>query len=294
MITEQHQQLSIRRQCELLDIHRSGLYYQPACESKLNLELMEQIDRIYMKRPFYGSPRMTFTLQQMGYGVNHKRIERLMRMMDIQAIYPKPRTTNPNTAHKVYPYLLRDLIILGPNHVWCSDITYIPVRGGYLYLVAIMDWYSRYVLSWELSNSLAVTFCLMALEASLTNAIPIIMNTDQGCQFTGKEFTGKLLDNNINISMDGRGRALDNVFIERLWRSLKYEEVYLKGYEDGRHAWEGINNWIEFYNHERPHSSLNNRTPHEIYASKELVGLSTKNGSYPHDNNNNGNISIKK
>lgn len=268
LIEPQHKKLSMRRQCSLLEVHRSGLYYQPVKDSPYNLELMNQIDGLYTKRPYYGIPRITFALQQMGYKVNHKRIKRLMQRMGLQAIYPKPRTSEPHPGHTVYPYLLRNLAITEPDQVWCSDITYIPMHGGYIYLVAIMDWYSRYVLSWELSNSLSVTFCLRALEQAFDQSLPGIMNTDQGSQFTAHEFVNKLLNQHIRVSMDGRGRALDNIFIERLWRSLKYEEVYLKGYEDGLEAWEGIGDWIAFYNKQRPHRSLNNHTPEKFYKGK--------------------------
>jgi putative transposase len=268
MIETANNKISIRRQCELLELHRSGYYHQPATETPLNVSLMKQIDSIYTLRPYYGVPRITYELNRQGYQVNHKRIERLMKKMGIQAIYSKPRTTTRHPDHKVYPYLLRNMAITYPDQVWCSDITYIPLQQGYLFLVAIMDWYSRYVINWELSNSLSVIFCLQALEAALEKARPQIMNTDQGSQFTANTFTEMLEKQDIRISMDGRGRAVDNVFIERLWRSLKYEEVYLKSYEDGKAAWQGINDWIEFYNYQRPHSSLGYYPPFEIYKVK--------------------------
>lgn len=268
MIEATNNKVSIRRQCELLGLHRSGYYYQPATEAPLNLEIMNKIDGIYTSCPFYGIPRITYELHKKGYNVNHKRIERLMGKMGIQAIYPKPCTSTPHPDHKVYPYLLRNLSITSPDQVWCSDITYIPLQRGYLYLVAIMDWFSRYVISWELSNSLSVVFCLQALESALEKAYPQIMNTDQGSQFTATSFINVLEKQDIRISMDGRGRAMDNIFIERLWRSLKYEEVYLKSYEDGKEAWKGINDWMDFYNHQRPHSSLGFNSPYEVYSTK--------------------------
>lgn len=237
-------------------------------ESEENLHLMRIIDELYLKRPFYGVPRMTHWLREWGYVVNHKRVERLMRVMGLQAVVPGPHTSRPHPQHRVYPYLLRGLKILAPDEVWCADITYLPMRRGYLYLVAVMDWFSRYVLSWELSNSLEAAFCLEALDRALMGARPDIFNTDQGSQFTSEEFTGRLQSAGIRISMDGRGHVADNVFIERLWRSVKYEEVYLQDYADGIEAREGLERYFRFYNTERPHQSLRDRTPAEWYFGR--------------------------
>ncbi|HLC15939.1 MAG TPA: IS3 family transposase [Thermodesulfovibrionia bacterium] len=227
MIELNHEQLSIRRQCDLLGLNRASLYYQPVPESKENLHLMRLIDEQYLKTPFFGSRRMTAWLAWEGYFVNRKRVQRLMRLMGIEAVYSRPHTSKANPSHKVYPYLLRDLDIVRPNQVWSTDITYIPMPRGYMYLVAIIDWYSRYVLSWKLSNTMDVGFCLDALEEALKLGKPTIFNSDQGSQFTSLEFTGRLEAEEIAISMDGRGRALDNIFVERLWRSVKYEDIYI-------------------------------------------------------------------
>jgi putative transposase len=256
-----HGVLSLRRQCELLGLSRGSWYYEPEVETTENLKLMRRIDEQYLATPFFGSRRMALEL-----GVNRKRVQRLMRRMGLEAIYPKPRTTLRNLEHKIYPYLLRDLAIERPNQVWSSDITYIPLRGGYLYLTAILDWYSRYVLAWRLSNTLDGAFCLEALEESLQHARPEIFNTDQGAQFTSLAFTGCLESHGIAISMDGRGRALDNVFVERLWRSVKYEEVYLKDYQDAWHAESSLDEYFEFYDHRRRHQALDYRTPAEVYG----------------------------
>ncbi len=226
---------------------------------------MELIDRQYVKTPFYGSRKMVVHLACKGYKVNRKRVQRLMRLMDIHAIYPKRDLSRKRKEHKIYPYLLKGANIDRSNFVWSSDITYIPLKQGYLYLVAIIDWYSRYVLSWRLSNTLDVSFCIEALEEAFEKGRPIIFNTDQGSQFTSKEFTQMLLNKDIKISMDGRGRAFDNIFIERLWRTVKYEDVYLKGYETGKDLKMGLDDYFPFYNNERYHQSLNNRTPYEIH-----------------------------
>jgi putative transposase len=228
---------------------------------------MNEIDKIYTDKPFYGLPRIMDELSVRGYHYNHKRVERLMRLMGIQAVTPGPHTSRPHPEHTKYPYLLRNIKITHPNHVWCSDITYIPMCRGFFYLVAVMDWYSRYVLSWELSNTLDASFCVSALNTSLDTVVPEIFNTDQGAQFTGNEFTDTLKENNIRISMDGRGRALDNIFIERLWWSLKYENVYLHEYTDGISLHKGLTEYFTFYNEERRHSSLDNKTPAEMYFS---------------------------
>jgi putative transposase len=224
-----HETLSVRRQCQLLDIHRSQLYYEPVPETEENLRLMRLIDEQHLKTPFWGSRNMlVFASKQIGRPVNRKKIQRLMRLMGLEGIAPGPSTTKRHPSHKVYPYLLRDIVVDRPNQVWCSDITYLPLRRGFLYLVAVMDWYSRHVLSWRLSNSMDVEFCLAALDEALEQGIPEIFNTDQGVQFTSRAYTERLFARGIEISMDGRGRALDNVFIERLWRSLKYEDIYRK------------------------------------------------------------------
>ena len=224
---------SIRRQCRLAGISRTSHYYEPAVETKENLLLMRLIDEQYLRHPEFGYPRMTYWLQDQGYRVNHKRVARLMRIMGIQAITPGPHTSKSAPEHKIYPYLLRNVSIDQVGQVWSADITYIPMQSGFMYLAAVIDWYSRYVLAWELSNSMESLFCVDALKQALTQGHPEIFNTDQGTQFTSEAFTGVLLDKNITISMDGRGRALDNVFIERLWWTVKYEEIYQKSYKDG-------------------------------------------------------------
>ena len=261
--------LSKSDQCRLLELSRSSFYYQLQAESEFNLYLMGLIDQQYTKQPFYGARQMTQYLRRQGCKVNHKRVERLMRKMGIMAIYPKPHTSVKDEDHKVYPYLLRDLPIVYSNQVWCADITYVKMRHGFLYLIAIMDWFSRYVLSWALSNTLDVHFCMEALEKALAIAIPEIFNTDQGCQFTSNPFTGLLTKHNVRISMDGRGRAFDNIFIERLWRTVKYEEIYLHDYQDGIEAYFALDKYFRFYNEERTHSSLDYKTPAEVYYSQD-------------------------
>jgi putative transposase len=239
---------------------RSTSYYRPTGESAENLALMRRIDEQYLRIPFYGSRKLAVVL-----GVNRKRIQRLMRVMGIEAIYPKRRTTWPGAGHKIYPYLLRNMDVTQPDQVWASDITYVPLRHGFMYLVAVMDWYSRYVLSWRLSNTLTGSFCLEALDEALTRAKPEIFNSDQGSQFTATAFTSRLESRGIAISMDGRGRAIDNVFIERLWRSVKYEEVYLRDYTDGWHAEASLAAYFRLYDDERIHQALGYRTPAEVY-----------------------------
>jgi len=251
-----------------LGLPRSSWYYKPQEVASDDLELMRRIDEQYTLTPFYGIRRMTVSLHQQGHRVNHKRVQRLMRLMGIEAIYPKPRLSRRDEQHKVFPYLLRDLKIERPNQVWASDITYIRLRRGFVYLVAIMDWFSRYVLSWEVSITLDVSFCLAALEWALRTATPDIFNTDQGSQFTSESFTQMLLAHDIEISMDGRGRALDNIFVERLWRTVKYEEVYLKDYDDLSDAIESLRSFFLFYNRERIHQSLGYRTPEAVYFEK--------------------------
>jgi putative transposase len=271
MVKIGHGKLSIVRQCLLLNISRSGLYYVPKGVSAYNLALMEEIDRAFTQWPFLGVRQMRDYLILQGYRAGKKRIRRLMRLMGLEPIYQKPRTSLPHPEHKRYPYLLRDTTINRPDQVWCADITYLPMRKGFLYLVVIMDWYSRKVLSWRLSNTMDTDFCVSALEEALKKyGQPAIFNTDQGSQFTSLVFTKVLQDKGINISMDSRGRWLDNVFIERLWRSLKYENVYLNAYETGSEARAGIGQWIDFYNQIRPHSKLGGITPNMCYEQKLL------------------------
>jgi putative transposase len=258
-------ELSVVRQCELLGLNRSSVYYRPVGESALNLELMHVIDQQYTETPFYGSRRMTAWLQRQGYDVNRKRVQRLMRLMGIEAIYPRPNTSRPNEEHKIYPYLLRDVAIVRPNQVWATDITYIRMRHGFIYLVAILDWFSRYVVSWQLSNSLDQFFCLEALDTALSTARPEIFNSDQGCQFTSNNFTQRLLAADIRISMDGRGRCFDNIFTERLWRTVKYEEVYIHDYDDMSDAYTHLHRYWLFYNNERLHQALDYKTPREVH-----------------------------
>jgi putative transposase len=258
-------ELSVIRRCDLVGLPRSSYYYTAAEETALNLELMRLLDEEYTRHPFYGSRRMVEWLRTQNHEVNRKRVRRLMRTMGIEAIYPKPRLSVADKEHEKYPYLLSGLAITRPNQVWSADITYVRMRRGFIYLVAIIDWYSRYVLAWETSNTLDTTFCLAALEAAMQQGQPDIFNTDQGCQFTSKNFTGALKSRKVQISMDGRGRALDNVFIERLWRSVKYEEVYLKDYVEVVDAVTGIDAYLGFYNHERPHQSLGYKTPWQVH-----------------------------
>lgn len=256
------------RQCELLGVSRSGYYYKPATESELNLLLMRLMDEHYTRFPYYGSPRMTAWLCREGYQVNHKRVERLLRKMGIEGICPKRNLSKGSDEHKKYPYLLKGLEIDHPDCVWCSDITYIRMKRGFVYLVAVMDWYSRYVLSWEISNTMDTQFCMEALEKALSRSKPKIFNTDQGVQFTSDQFTSRLLNEDIRISMDGKGRAFDNIMIERLWRSVKYDEVYLKDYETVLEALVGIGNYFSTYNNERLHQSLAYCTPAEVYLGR--------------------------
>ncbi|MFO7936449.1 MAG: IS3 family transposase [Kiritimatiellia bacterium] len=262
---ERNKKYSIRRQCDLAGVSRSTFYHAPVVESEKNLRIMRLIDEQYLLNPEYGSPRMTDWLRDNGWKVNHKRVERLMRVMGIQAITPGPHTSTPCPGHKIYPYLLRDLEITRVNQVWGTDITYIPMKSGFLYLAAVIDWFSRYVLAWELSNTLESSFCINALNSALRTGTPDIFNSDQGSQFTSEEFTSVLLGRKIQISMDGRGRALDNVFTERLWWSVKYENVYPNCYSTGRALAYGLKNYFGYYNDERKHSSLGKKTPAEIY-----------------------------
>ncbi|MDI6794839.1 MAG: IS3 family transposase [bacterium] len=264
MVDKEHPCISITRQAELLGISRSTLYYQPKIDQQ-DLQLMQLIDEQYTKTPFYGSRRIAKELTRQGHHVNRKRVQRLMRLMGLEAIYPRPSLSKPHPDHIIYPYLLRGVKITRPNQVWSADITYIRLRQGWVYLVAVMDWYSRYVFSWELSTSLESDFCVKALEKALVLGKPDIFNTDQGAQFTSGDFTGTLKAQGIQISMDGRGRAIDNIFTERLWRSLKYEEVYLHEYVSVKEARQGIAKYFTFYNQQRLHQSLNYSTPKEVY-----------------------------
>lgn len=262
----EHQAISIRRQCELLGVNRASLYYRPLGESEENLRLMRRIDEQYTRTPFYGSRRMAVWLrEEKKTEVNRKRVARLMQVMGLEAVYPKPKLSQPGESHKIYPYLLRDVKVQRVNQVWSTDITYIRMAQGFCYLVAVMDWYSRFVLSWSLSLTMEMEFCLEALASALRRARPEIFNSDQGSQFTSERFTSKLEKRGILISMDGRGRCFDNIFIERLWRSLKHEEVYLKEYQLVSEARSGIERWLDFYNHRRPHQSLGYRTPAAVY-----------------------------
>jgi putative transposase len=267
LVERDHGEISVRRQCDLLGVNRSGLYYRPLGESEENVRLMQLIDREYTRHPFKGSRRMVLWLGEQGHQVNRKRVSRLMEVMGIEAIYPKPRLSQPGEGHKIFPYLLRGVEVKRVNQVWSTDITYIPMAAGFLYLVAVMDWFSRYVLSWALSPTMELDFCLEALRRALRRGRPEIFNSDQGSQFTSEKFTGVLEGRGIAVSMDGRGRCLDNIFIERLWRSLKYEEVYLRDYARVSDARAGIGNWFRFYNQQRPHQSLGNRTPAELYRA---------------------------
>jgi putative transposase len=267
MIDPNHLRLSIVKHGSLMSVSRSSFYYQGKGESPFNLTLMRLIGEQWLKTPFFGSRRMAKYLRGKGYNASRKRVRRLMRKMGIQAIYPKPRTTRPKKKNPVYPYLLRNLVIDRPNQVWCSDITYLPMENGFMYLVAVMDWHSRKVLSWGLSNTLEPDFCVAALEDAIADyGTPVIFNTDQGSQFTSSAFTDVLQDNDIKISMDGKGAWMDNIFIERLWWSLKYECVYINEFEDVKALRKGLDTWIDFYNSKRPHSSLDDRTPHEAYT----------------------------
>jgi putative transposase len=265
LIEPEHPAISIRRQCELVGLNRASYYYTAATESALNLELMRCIDEQYLLTPFYGRQRMTAHLRRLGYAVNGKRIQRLLQLMGLQAIYPKRRTTIGSAGHRIYPYLLRGVEIVRPNQVWSTDITYVPMVRGFMYLTAIIDWYSRYVLAWQLSNTLDGHFCRDALQQALTIGCPQVFNTDQGTQFTAQAFTAILEAASIAISMDGRGRAHDNIFIERFWRTVKYEDIYLKEYNTVPALSAGLGDYFTFYNQTRLHQSLGYRTPAEVY-----------------------------
>jgi len=258
----------VSQQCELLELSRSSYYYEPASESATNLALMALIDREYTAHPFLGSRGLTAWLRRLGHGVNRKRVQRLMRLMGLEAVYPKPRLSVAGAGHKVYPYLLRGVTIERPDQVWSTDITYIPLPKGFMYLTAVLDWHSRYVLSWRLSNTLDVEFCLEALDEALHQGCPEVFNTDQGVQFTSVSYTSRLKAAGAKVSMDGKGRCLDNVFVERLWRTVKYEEIYLWRHETVPALVSGLTRYFGYYNHERCHQSLANRTPAEVYGSR--------------------------
>jgi len=262
------------RRCQLLEVPRSTAYYQPTPVSAHDLTLMRLIDEIHLQYPFYGSRRLCNELEDRGQTVNRKRVQRLMRLMGLQALYPRRRTSQPGKGHKIYPYLLRGLTIERANHVWATDITYIPMAKGFMYLVAIIDWYSRRVLSWRVSNTLDTGFCIEALEEALQRfGAPQIFNTDQGAQFTSEDFTGVLKDHGVEISMDGKGRWVDNVFVERLWRSVKYENVYLHAYETPAALRAGLARYFEFYNARRRHSALDRRTPDAVYFEQAAAKM---------------------
>jgi putative transposase len=265
--------ISVRRQCSLLGLARSSLYYQPIEVPAEDLELMRRIDEIYLRLPIYGSRRMTDELVDAGLSVNRKRVQRLMRIMGLEGIAPGPSTSKPHPEHVKYPYLLRDLEVTRPDQVWATDITYLPLAHGYGYLVAIMDWYSRAVLAWRVSNSLSTDFCIETLEEALRHhRPPEIFNSDQGSQFTDQAFTARLLAEGVRISMDGKGRCMDNIFVERLWRSLKYEDIYLHAYENLRALTIGVGEWFRFYNFQRRHQGIGGRTPMEAYnGTQKLV-----------------------
>ena len=261
-------QLSISRQCDLMGLSRSSRYYKAVAVDTETLALMNAIDRTYTELPFYGILKMTIAMNEQGFKVNHKKIARLMRLMGIHAIYAEPKLSIPGYNHDIYPYLLTNVSITSANHVWSADITYVPMLKGFMYCVAVIDWYSRYVLAWNISNTQDADFCLSVLNEALRSETPRIFNTDQGSQFTSTTFIQRLQDANISISMDGRGRALDNVFIERLWRSLKYEDLYLHNYSDATALRDGMTKYFEFYNHRRYHQALNYQTPAAVYFQR--------------------------
>lgn len=267
-IEPNHLALSHRNQCVLLAINRSSFYYRPVGIDDYTLQLMHELDQQYTETPFYGVLKMTHHLRTQGHQVNPKRVRRLLRTMGLEAVYPKPKLSQANPEHQIYPYLLRNLAIERCNQVWSTDITYIRMKHGFVYLMAIIDWYSRYVLNWALSTTLEADFCIEALNETLASSCCEIFNTDQGSQFTTHRFTGPLLNKGIQVSMDGRGRALDNIFVERLWRSVKYEKVYLNDFETVKQAYVGLKDYFEFYNHRRLHQSLDYRTPAQVYLKK--------------------------
>ena len=270
MIEPDHPALSVRRQCELLGLSRSSLYYEPGGEAAEDLRLMRLIDEQYTARPFYGSRRMTIRLNEQGEGVNRKRVRRLMRVMGLEAIYPKPRLSLAGKGHRIYPYLLRGVTVERRDQVWSTDITYVPMTSGFMYLAAVIDWFSRYVIAWRLSNTLDGSFCLEMLDEALGRGRPEVFNTDQGVQFTAQGFTGRLETAGVAVSMDGKGRCLDNVFVERLWRSVKYEDIYIQGYDTVPGLHSGLARYFAFYNDERPHQSLDYRAPAAVYRGTKV------------------------
>jgi len=267
-------QVSVRHQCELLELCRSSYYYEPCLETEENLALMRRLDELHLEHPVYGSRKLTVLLRQAGQAINRKRVVRLLRLMGIEAIYAKPKLSVPAPGQEIYPYLLKDLEVTGPDQVWCADITYVPMARGFMYLVAVMDWWSRYVLAWRLSNTMESAFCVDAWEAALRvgRRAPLISNTDQGAQFTSPMFLDAVQSAGVEVSMDGRGRWLDNRFIERLWRSAKYEDIYLQDYGDGLSAGRGLAHWFDGYNAERPHQALGYATPAEVYLAPDSHG----------------------
>jgi putative transposase len=265
LVEADHPQLSVRRQCELLGLSRSSLYSEPAAETPDNLRLMRLIDQEYTAHPFLGSRRLTTGLVKQGEAVNRKRVQRLMRVMGLEAVYPKPRLSAAGKGHRIYPYLLRNVSIQRPDQVWSTDITYVPLASGFMYLAAVLDWYSRYVIAWRLSNTLDGSFCLEMLEEALSKGRPETFNTDQGVQFTAQAWTGRLEAAGVRVSMDGKGRCLDNVFVERLWRTVKYEDIYLWRYEDVPQLRRGLGRYFPYYNEQRPHQSLDDQTPAAVY-----------------------------
>jgi putative transposase len=271
LVEARHPELSVRRQCELLGLARSSFYYEPAGAKPEDLRLMRLIDGQYTAGPFYGRRKMTAWLQSQGEGVNRKRVQRLMRRMGLEAVYPKPRLSAAGKGHRVYPYLLRGVAIGRPDQVWSADITYVPMAAGFMYLAAVIDWFSRYVIAWRLSNTLDGSFCLDMLGEALGRGRPEVFNTDQGVQFTAEAFTGRLIGAGVAVSMDGRGRCLDNVFVERLWRSVKYEDLYLRCYEAVPDLGRGLERYFTFYNEERLHQSLGYRTPAAVYRGVEVT-----------------------
>jgi len=262
----------VRRQCALLGLNRSSLYYEPVAETPENLRLMRLLDEEYTVHPFLGSRRLTVWLHEQGEAVNRKRVQRLLRIMGLEAIYPKPRLSVPGQGQRIFPYLLRDVAVTRPDQVWSTDITYIPMTKGFMYLAAVIDWYSRFVIAWQLSNTLDGAFCLELLEEALGKGKPEVFNTDQGVQFTAAAFTGRLQAAGVAVSMDGKGRCLDNVFVERLWRTVKYEDVYLRGYETVLELARGLRRYFGYYNDERPHQSLDYRRPAEVYRAARATG----------------------
>jgi putative transposase len=274
LVEPDHPELSVRRQCALLGLSRSSRYYEPAAETAANLRLMRLLDQEYTAHPFLGSRRLTKWLVEQGEEVNRKRVQRLMRLMGLEAIYPKPKPSAAGRGHRIYPYLLRNVRIQRPDQVWSTDITYVPLAGGFMYLAAIIDWFSRYILAWRLSNTLDGSFCLEMLDEALRRGRPEVFNTDQGVQFTAQAWTGRLESAGVSVSMDGRGRCLDNVFIERLWRTVKYEDIYLWGYEAVPQLQQGLGRYFPYYNEERQHQALDYRTPAAVYRQGQAGGRS--------------------